>query len=119
MRAVLKTHTIDPNIPDNPIDSEALNRLLEREKVYKVRLPRKKDIAMAHCSTLGESPNHFLIKTGPIAAPIPLQENIIPTPLDTKVGSDHKRLANKGINVIIPPLIAIPDFNRASARTIG
>ena len=31
---------------------------------------------MDPCSILGDSPNHFLIKIGPIADPIPLEENI-------------------------------------------
>ena len=74
---------------------------------------------MDPCSILGDSPNHYLIRIGPIADPIPLEENMIPTATETAAGSDHNRLANKGINVIIPPFIAIPDFNNARARTMG
>ena len=116
---MLNTHTIDPNIPDSPIHSEVNHRFFETENPNRARLPRKNAARIAPFSILGDSPNHSLTKTGPIADPIPLEENMIPTAIDTAAGSDHNRLANNGINVIIPPLMAIPDFNKVRAKTIG
>ena len=116
---MLNTQTIDPDIPDKPIHSEAIQIFFEKENINRVKLPRKNAARIAPFSILGDSPNHSLTKTGPIAYPIPLEENMIPTAIDTAAGSDHNRLANNGINVIIPPLMAIPDFNKVRARTIG
>ena len=50
---------------------------------------------MDPCSILGDSPNHFLIRIGPIADPIPLEENMIPNATETAAGSDHNRLEKK------------------------
>ena len=116
---MLNTQTIDPDIPDNPIDREAIQIFFENENTNMAKLPRKNAARIATFRIFGDSPNHFLIKTGPIADPIPLEENRIPTAIDTAAGSDHSRLANNGINVIIPPLMAIPDFNKVKARTVG
>ena len=52
---------------------------LERESANRAKLPRKNAENIAPFRIFGDSPNHFLIRTGPIEDPMPLQENMIPT----------------------------------------
>ena len=61
----------------------------------------------------------FLLGSALLQIQPPLEENMIPTAIETAAGSDHNRLANKGTNVIIPPFMAMPDFNKVRARTMG
>ena len=100
------------------MDIEATHRFSEKENANRARLPRKNAARIEPCSIFGDSPKYFLVRIGPIADPTPLEENKIPTAIETAAGSDHSLLANKGIKVIIPPFMAMPDFNRARANTM-
>ena len=53
------------------MNNEAVYRFFETENANRVRLPRKNAARIDPCSILGDSHNHFLIRIGPIADPIP------------------------------------------------